>query len=121
MSPAAPDATPLREVPAVSAEDGPESAFVPAYRMFRVVRPIREPEMFLPAQYFWLEPVIIAAVVVFVVDLVGNTISFSNRFLNALVTAVVFGAVFGALVYFGYGNITMSVSSTPSASAPAKR
>ena len=30
--------------------------------------------MFLPPQYFWLEPVIIAAVVVFVIDLVGNTI-----------------------------------------------
>ena len=29
-------------------------------------------------------------------------------------------ARFGSLVYFGYGNITMSVSSTPSASAPAK-
>jgi len=76
--------------------------------------------MFLPPQYFWLEPVIIAAVVVFVIDLVGNTISFSNRFLNALVTSVVFAVVFGSLVYFGYGNISMSVSSTPSASAPAK-
>jgi hypothetical protein len=77
--------------------------------------------MFLPPQYFWLEPVIIAAVVVFVIDLIGNTLSFSNRFLNALVTAVVFALVFGSLVYFGYGNITMSVSSTPSATAPAKR
>ena len=64
---------------------------------------------------------LIAGEVVFVIDLVGNTISFSNRFANALVTAVVFAVVFGALVYFGYGNITMSVSSTPSATAPAKR
>lgn len=31
--------------------------------------------MFLPPQYFWLEPVIVAAVVVFVIDLIGNTIS----------------------------------------------
>jgi hypothetical protein len=77
--------------------------------------------MFLPPQYLWLEPVIIAAVVVFVIDLIGNTLSFSNRFLNAVVTAVVFALVFGTLVYFGYGNITMSVSSTPSATAPAKR
>jgi hypothetical protein len=45
--------------------------------------------MFLPAQYFWLEPVIVAALAVFVIDLIGNTISFSNRFLNALVTSVV--------------------------------
>jgi hypothetical protein len=77
--------------------------------------------MFMPPQYFWLEPVIIAAVVVFVIDLIGNTISFSNRFANALVTAVVFALVFGSLVYFGYGNISMTVSSTPSAAAPAKR
>jgi hypothetical protein len=77
--------------------------------------------MFLPPQYFWLEPVIVAAVVVFVIDLIGNTISFSSRFLNALVTSAVFALVFGSLVYFGYGNITMSVSSTPSATAPAKQ
>jgi hypothetical protein len=77
--------------------------------------------MLLPAQYLWLEPVIVAAVVVFVIDLIGNTISFSNRFLNALVTSVVFALVFGSLVYFGYGNISMSVSATPSAAAPAKR
>jgi hypothetical protein len=77
--------------------------------------------MFLPPQYLWLEPVIIAAVVVFVIDLIGNTISFNNRFANALVTAVVFAFVFGSLVYFGYGNISMTVSSTPSAAAPAKR
>ena len=77
--------------------------------------------MFLPPQYLWLEPVIIAAVVVFVIDLIGNALSFSNRFLNAVVTAVVFALVFGSLVYFGYGNISMTVSSTPSAAAPAKR
>ena len=80
-----------------------------------------EPEMFFPPQYFWLEPVIVAAVVVFVIDLIGNTLSFSNRFLNALVTSIVFALVFGSLVYFGYGNIAMSVSSTPSVTAPAKR
>ena len=77
--------------------------------------------MFLPAQYFWLEPVIIAAIVVFVIDLIGNTLSFSNRFANALVTAIVFALVFGSLVYFGYGNIAMYVNTTPSTAAPAKR
>ena len=77
--------------------------------------------MLFPSQYLWLESVLIAALVVFVIDLIGNTISFSNRTLNALVTAVVFSLVFGSLVYFGYGNIAMSVSSTPSATAPAKK
>ena len=35
--------------------------------------------MYLPPQYFWLEPVLLAAAVVFVVDLISNTITFSNR------------------------------------------
>jgi hypothetical protein len=54
----------------------------------------------LPADMSWLEPVLIAAVVVFFVDLIGNMISFSNRFLNALTTALVFAVVFGALSFF---------------------
>jgi hypothetical protein len=75
--------------------------------------------MFLPAVYLWLEPVLIAAIVVFFVDWIGNTITFSNRLINAFVTALIFGLIFGALVYFGYGSIEMSVSSTPSLDAPA--
>jgi hypothetical protein len=77
--------------------------------------------MFLPAQYLWLEPVIIAAAVVFVIDLIGNTLAFGSRVVNAFVTAVVFTLVFGSLVYFGYGNISMTVSATPSAAAPVNR
>jgi hypothetical protein len=67
----------------------------------------------------WLEPVLIAAAVVFVVDLIGNILSFSNRFVNALVTAILFAAIFGALTYYGYGGVSMRVSDTPSANAPA--
>lgn len=77
--------------------------------------------MFLPADYLWLEPVLIAAAVVFVIDLIGNALSFDSRVTNAFVTAVVFALVFGALVYFGYGKITMSVSTTPSTTAPAQK
>ncbi|MEQ1714401.1 MAG: hypothetical protein ABL907_00220 [Hyphomicrobium sp.] len=77
--------------------------------------------MFLPAKYLWLEPVLLAAVVVFVIDLIGNILSFGSRITNALVTAVVFAVVFGAVVYYGYGTITMSVNTTPSATAPAKK
>lgn len=75
--------------------------------------------MFLPPEYGWLEPVLIAAAVVFFVDLIGNMITFSNRFVNALVTAIVFAAIFGALVYFGYGRVDMEVSAEPSVTAPA--
>jgi hypothetical protein len=44
--------------------------------------------MFLPAQYAWFEPVLIAIVVVFIIDLVGNSIGFDNRFLSALMSAI---------------------------------
>ncbi len=57
------------------------------------------PVHFLPPDYSWLEPVLIASAVVFVVDLIGNVLSFSNRFVNALVTAIVFAAIFGGLTY----------------------
>ena len=36
--------------------------------------------MLLPAQYAWFEPVLIASIVVFVIDLIGNSITFSNRY-----------------------------------------
>jgi hypothetical protein len=76
--------------------------------------------MFLPAKYFWFEPVLLAAIVVFVIDLIGNFLFFGSRVVNALTTAVVFTAIFGTLVYFGYGNISITVNTTPSSTAPAK-
>jgi hypothetical protein len=77
--------------------------------------------MFLPGEYSGFEPVLIAAIVVFVIDLIGNTITFSNRFANAVVSAGIFAVVFGALVYFGYGGVSMTVSPTPMATAPANK
>ena len=74
--------------------------------------------MLLPAQYAWFEPVLIATIVVFIIDLVGNSIGFGNRFLSALMSAI--ALVFGILVYFGYGSVSMSVTTTPSATAPAQ-
>jgi hypothetical protein len=76
--------------------------------------------MLLPAQYAWFEPVLIATIVVFIIDLVGNSIGFGNRFLGALMSAIVFTLVFGTLVYFGYGSVSMSVTTTPSTTAPAQ-
>jgi hypothetical protein len=54
---------------------------------------------FLPSEYAVAELVLIAAAIVFVVDLLGNLLSFSNRFVSALVTAIVFAAIFGGLTY----------------------
>jgi hypothetical protein len=76
--------------------------------------------MLLPAQYAWFEPVLIASIVVFIIDLVGSSIAFGNRYLSALMSAILFALVFGGLVYFGYGNVSMSVTTTPSATAPAQ-
>ncbi len=76
--------------------------------------------MFLSAQYAWFEPVLVASIVVFVIDLVGGSIAFGNRFLSALLSAILFAVVFGGLVYFGYGSVSMSVTTTPSATAPAQ-
>ena len=76
--------------------------------------------MHLPVEYAWFEPVLVATIVVFIIDLVGNSIGFGNRFLSAFMSAIVFALVFGALVYFGYGSVSMSVTTTPSATAPAQ-
>jgi hypothetical protein len=77
--------------------------------------------MFLPPQYAWLEPVLVASMVVFVIDLIGNSITFSNRYANALVTAIVFGLVFGGLTYFGLGNVSMSLKAPMAATTPASK
>jgi hypothetical protein len=76
--------------------------------------------MLLPEQYAWFDPVLIAAIVVFVITLIGNTIGFGNRFVGAFMSAILFALVFGALVYFGYGSVSMSVTTTSSTNAPAK-
>ena len=65
--------------------------------------------MLLPPQYAWFEPVLIASIVVFIIDLIGNSITFSNRYVSALVSALLFALVFGGLTYFGVGNVSMSL------------
>jgi hypothetical protein len=68
----------------------------------------------------WLQPVLMGAVIVFLLDLIGNMISFSNRFLNALTTAIVFGVVFGGLIYAGIVKLDVkTITEPPSAAAPA--
>jgi hypothetical protein len=53
-----------------------------------------------------LMPVVVAAIIVFVINTVGSFIEFNNRFVNALVDTVLFAVVFGALVYLG--KLTMA-------------
>jgi hypothetical protein len=61
-----------------------------------------------------LEPVLIAAAIVFVLNAVGSFIEFNNRFVNALVDTVLFAIIFGALVHFGYLHLAFS-SAVPAA------
>lgn len=63
----------------------------------------------------WLQPVLIAAAVVFVLDLIGNMISFSNRVLNALTTAIVFAVLFSALIHLGI--VRLDVTAVPTDAA----
>jgi hypothetical protein len=69
-----------------------------------------------------LQTILIASVVVFVLDLIGNLISFSNRFVNALVTALVFAVIFGGLIQAGILQLDVhAVTTAPAAAtAPAK-
>ena len=77
--------------------------------------------MLLPTEYAWFEPVLIAAIIVFVIDVIGSMLVFSGRpVLNALASAIVFAVIFGFLVYYGYGRVEMSVSTTPEPTAPAQ-
>jgi hypothetical protein len=69
--------------------------------------------------YPWIEPVLIGAVIVFVLDLIGNMISFSNRFLNALATAIVFAVVFGGLLYSGALRLDVTTVETAPATTTA--
>jgi hypothetical protein len=71
-------------------------------------------------QFPWLLPVLIGSAIVFVLDLVGNLISFSNRFLNALATAIVFAVVFGGLLYSDVVRLDVkTITAPPAATAPA--
>lgn len=71
-------------------------------------------------QFSWLQPVLIAAAVVFVLDLIGNMISFSNRIMNALTTALVFAVLFGSLIHFGLVKMDVKTIPAPAATtAPA--
>ncbi len=67
------------------------------------------PMLFLPTEYAIYEPVLFAAIIVFIVDLIGNTIAFGSRVVNALVTAIVFAIIFGALNYYGYGSLETTI------------
>lgn len=64
--------------------------------------------MRVPPEYAFIELILITAILVFVIDLVGNTLNFRGRFVNALTTALVFAVVFSFLLYFRFGSVTLN-------------
>jgi len=67
-----------------------------------------------------MTPGLLRGLIVFLIDWAGSLLAFSRRpLLNALASALLFALIFGVLVYYGYGKVEMTVSTTPSPSAPA--
>ena len=64
--------------------------------------------MLLPPEYAWIGLVAMGAVLVFIADLIGNTLTFHNRFINALTTTIVFAAAFAFFIYFRYGSVMLT-------------
>jgi hypothetical protein len=65
-----------------------------------------------------LEPVLIAAVIVFVLNAAGSFIEFNNRFVNALVDTVLFAIVFGLLLHFGHLHMSFSGGPVAASTTP---
>ena len=72
--------------------------------VFTIDRAMLPPELQNVSQQQWLQMVGMSAIMVFVIDLIANMLSFSNRFVSALMTAVVFAIVAG-IVFYTMGTI----------------
>ncbi|OYW55021.1 MAG: hypothetical protein B7Y80_08890 [Hyphomicrobium sp. 32-62-53] len=70
-------------------------------------------ELQTASQETWIQMIAMGAILVFVLDLVANMISFGNRFVSALVTAVLFAILFGLAVYSTGGVPTSLPTAAP--------
>jgi len=86
-------------------------AVIYAALYYTVDQAMLPPELANMSQETWLRMIGMAAVLVFVIDLIANMISFSSRLVNALTTAVVFAVLFAVLMY--------TMGGVPSVSVPA--
>jgi hypothetical protein len=66
-----------------------------------------------------MHPIMVAAIIVFVLNAAGSFIEFNNRFVNALVDTVLFAVVFWALMHFGYLHMEFLGLAASPATAPA--
>lgn len=87
--------------------------------IYTVDTTVLPPELKEATRDTWIQMVLMAAGLVFVLDLIANFISFSNRFVSALVTAVLFAVLFGVAVYTTENPPTTGVPSTTQTPQPA--
>jgi hypothetical protein len=83
--------------------------------IYTVDKTVLPPELKEATRDTWVQLVLMAAGLVFVLDLIANFISFNSRFVSALVTAVLFSVLFGVAVYTT-GDIP--TTGVPSATQP---
>jgi hypothetical protein len=82
---------------------------------YTVDESVLPPELKEANRQTWLQMIVIAAVLVFVLDLAANFLSFSNRFASALTTAVLFAILFGFALYSSSGLSTTPTTASPPA------
>jgi hypothetical protein len=83
--------------------------------IYTVDKAVLPPEVKEATKDTWLQMILMAACLVFVLDLVANFISFSSRFVSALTTAALFAVLFGVAVYSTGG---LPTTAPPPAAAP---
>ncbi|MGE5267227.1 MAG: hypothetical protein ACM3L9_07670 [Deltaproteobacteria bacterium] len=87
---------------------------------FTVDRTVLPEEFKEASRETWAQMILMAAVLVFLLDLIANFLSFSNRFVSALVTAILFAVLFGFAIYATGGVPPAATTPVPSAvPAPA--
>jgi hypothetical protein len=91
---------------------------------FTVDRTVLPEEFKEASRETWAQMILMAAVLVFLLDLIANFLSFGNRFVSALVTAILFAVLFGFAIYATGGVPPASTTPVPApvpapAAAPA--
>jgi hypothetical protein len=87
---------------------------------FTVDRTVLPEEFKEASRETWAQMILMAAVLVFLLDLIANFLSFGNRFVSALVTAILFAVLFGFAIYATGGVPPASTTPVPAAvPAPA--
>jgi hypothetical protein len=84
--------------------------------IYTVDKTVLPPELKEATRDTWVQMVLMAAGLVFVLDLIANFISFNSRFVSALITAVLFAVLFGVAVYT---TEDMASTGVPSSVQPA--